>query len=257
MGRVGEGIAEIGAGLRIAEWRGIRSLLPNGYVVMALGAFRRADMRTCLHYVDKLAREALLGYFGQAAGAWVTALDTEARSGVECAAGLIDGIVMNPVVLRQLLVSEPAAASWLVRAAGKLGARDVGKALVSAASAASAGHSRLSVVRASALHAAGLLEEDAGKLREASALHPDRWCGASAREDLAGLAAKRGSEHGDAHFTCRAGGQLESNAMRLRDASDSRSTDNGSPRPPRGAGGQDESRLHPHRLGVNGVGGAG
>ncbi|MEV7091739.1 LuxR C-terminal-related transcriptional regulator [Amycolatopsis sp. NPDC051045] len=198
MGRVDEGIAEIGVGLRIAERCGIRALLPNGYVVMALGALRRADMRTCLHYVDKLTREALLGYFGQAAGAWVTALAMEARSGVECAAGLIDGIVMNPVVLRQLLVSEPAAASWLVRAAGKLGARDVGKVLVSAASAASASHSRLSVVRASALHAAGLLEEDAGKLCEASALHPDRWCGASARENLADLLAKRGSEQGDA-----------------------------------------------------------
>jgi DNA-binding CsgD family transcriptional regulator len=198
MGRVDEGIAEISVGLRIAERCGVRSLLPNGYVVMALGALRRADMRTCLHYVDKLTGEALLGYFGQAAGAWVTALAAEARSGVGSVAGLIAGIVTNPVVLRQLLVSEPAAASWLVRACDMLGANDLAEMSVIAASAASAEHSRISVIRGSALHAAGLLEKDSDKLREAADLYPDRWCAASAREDLAGLLAERRSERDNA-----------------------------------------------------------
>ncbi len=193
-GRVDDGLAEVGAGLRIAERSNARSLLPTGYVVMALGALRRADMRACLHFVDKLTGEALLGYFGQAAGAWVTAQAAEARSGVESAAGLIAGIVTNPFVLRQLLVSEPAAASWLVRVSGKLGACDLANATVTAASAASAEHSRFGVMRASALHGAGLLEGDSGKLLEAANLYPDRWCGASAREDLAGLLAARRSD---------------------------------------------------------------
>jgi DNA-binding CsgD family transcriptional regulator len=198
MGRSDEGIAETQLGLRLAERCGARSVLPNAYVVMALGALRRADMRTCLHYVDKLTAEALLGYFGQAAGAWVTAQAMEARSGVESAAGLIDGIVTNPVVLRQLLVSEPGAASWLVRACGKLGAQDLAEMLVEAASAAYVQHSRLSVVRGSALHAAGLVERNVGKLREAANIYPDRWCEASAREDMAGLLAERSSERGNA-----------------------------------------------------------
>ncbi len=200
LGRVDAGIAEIDRGLRIAERCGIRSLRPPSYVVMALGALRRADMRACLHFVDKLADEALLGYFGQAAGAWVTAQAAEARGGVGSAAGLIAGIVTNPVVLRQLLVSAPAAASWLVRAAGKLGAHDLAKMVVSAATVTSAKHPRFSVIRGAALHAAGLLERDSGKLHEAADLYPDRWCGASAREDMADLLAERCSERDEA--TC-------------------------------------------------------
>ncbi|SCG46200.1 regulatory protein, luxR family [Micromonospora halophytica] len=198
MGRVDEGLAEVSAGLRIAECCDARSLLPTGYVVMALAALRRADMRTCLQYVDKLTGEALLGYFGQAAGAWVTAQAAEARGGVDRAAGLIAGIVTNQLVLRQLLVSGPAAASWLVRAARKLGAHDLAAATVTAASAASAEQPGFSVMRGAALHAAGLLEDDPGKLTEAANIYPDRWCGASAREDLAGLLAKRRSERKNA-----------------------------------------------------------
>ncbi|WP_320065656.1 helix-turn-helix transcriptional regulator [Micromonospora sp. RTGN7] len=194
MGRVDEGLAEVDAGLRIAERCHVRSLLPTGYVVLALGALRRADMRACQHFVDKLTGEALLGYFGQAAGAWVTAQAAEARGGVERAADLITGIVTNSRVLRQLLVSEPAAASWLVRASGALGAHDLTNAVVTAAAAAAATHPRLGVIRAAALHAAGLLEKDSSTLLEAANTYPDLWCGASAREDLAGVLAKRRSE---------------------------------------------------------------
>jgi DNA-binding CsgD family transcriptional regulator/tetratricopeptide (TPR) repeat protein len=198
-GRVDEGLAEVAEGLRIAEQRDCaRSLLPTGYVVLALGALRRADMRSCLQYVDKLTGEALLGYFGQAAGAWVTAQALAARGGTESAADLVAGIVTSPVVLGQLLVSEPAAASWLVRACGELGARDHAEAAVAAARATSAAQPRFEVLRASALHAAGLLEGDSGRLLEAAELYPDRWCAASAREDLAGVLSARRSERDDA-----------------------------------------------------------
>ncbi|MDM4723036.1 LuxR C-terminal-related transcriptional regulator [Micromonospora sp. WMMA1363] len=193
-GCVDDGLADVNAGLRAAERCEARLLLPTGYVVLALAAFRRADMRTCLHFVDKLTGEALLGYFGQAAGAWVTAQVAEARGGTDRAAGLIAGIVSDRLVLRQLLVSEPAAASWLVRASCKLGARDLAEAAVTAAATASAEHPGFRVIRGAALHAAGLLEEDSGKLLEAANTYPDRWCGASAREDMAGLLAERRSE---------------------------------------------------------------
>jgi DNA-binding CsgD family transcriptional regulator len=186
-GRVEDGLAEVTMGLRLAERYGVRTLRPTGYVMMALGALRRADMRGCLHFVDKLAGEALLGYFGQASGAWVTAQAAEARSGVDSAAGLIAGILTNPAILRQLLVSEPAAASWLVRACGKLGAHDLAQAAVRAATTASTEQPGFKVLRASALHAAGLLEDDGAKLLEAANLYPDQWCAASAREDMAGL----------------------------------------------------------------------
>ena len=191
VGRVDDGVAEVATGLRLAERCGARSLRPTGYVVLALGALRRADMRSCQHYVDKLTGEALLGYFGQAAGAWVTAQTAEARGGVAGAAGLVAGIVTKPVVLRQLLVSEPAAASWLVRACGKLGADDLATAAAAGAITTAAEQPRFAVLRASALHAAGLREGAVDKLAEAAGLYPDRWCRASAQEDLAGLLAKR------------------------------------------------------------------
>ncbi len=197
MGRVDDGLAEVAAGLRIAERGGVRAMLPTGYVAMALSALRRADMPVCLHFADKLAREALLGHFGQSAGAWVIAQVAEMRGGVGSAAGLIVGIVTNPVVLRQLLVSEPAAASWLVRAAGKLGACDLAEVVVATAFDISAKATRFPVTRAAALHSAGLREGDFAKLSEAGRLYPDRWCGASAREDLAGLSAARRSERAD------------------------------------------------------------
>jgi DNA-binding CsgD family transcriptional regulator len=194
MGRVDEGLAEVNAGLRLAERCGARALLPTGYVVMVLGALRRADMRACLHFVDKLTGEALLGYFGQAAGAWVTAQAAEARSGVGSAAGLLAGIVTNPSVLRQLLVSEPAAASWLVRTAVKLGAHDLARDAVTTAAAVAAEHPRFSVIRGASLHAAGLLAGDHATLLDAANLYSDRWCAASAREDMAGLLATQRSE---------------------------------------------------------------
>ncbi len=193
MGNVEDAIAETDEGLRIAERCGVRSMRPPSYVVMALGALRRADMRACLHFVDKLADEALLGY-GHAAGAWVTAHALEARSGVATAAGLVAGIVTDPVVLRQLLVSEPAATSWLVRTSLKLGEHELARTSVDAASDASAKHPHFSVIRASALHAEGLFDGDAATLHEAADLYPDRWCAASAREDMADLLAKRHSE---------------------------------------------------------------
>ncbi|MDQ7802162.1 helix-turn-helix transcriptional regulator [Amycolatopsis sp. A133] len=194
MGSVDDAMDEISTGLRIAERCGDRSLRPPSYVVLALGALRRADMRACRHFVDKLSDEALLGYFGQAPGAWVAAQAVEARSGVDSAASLIAGIVTNPVVLRQLLVSEPAAASWLVRACVKLGAHDLAKVSAEESAAMAAEQPEFSVIRGSALHAAGLLEQDAAKLHEAADIHPDRWCAASAREDLASLLAVRCSE---------------------------------------------------------------
>jgi DNA-binding CsgD family transcriptional regulator len=194
MGRVEDGLAEVKAGLQVAERCGARALLPMGYVVMVLGALRRADMRTCQSFVDKLTAEALLGYFGQASGAWVAAQSAEARGGVDSAADLIAGILTNPGVLRQLLVSEPAAASWLVRAAGTLGAHDLANEAVTAAAAAAAENPRFTVVRGAAAHAAGLSNGDPDKLLEAANLYPDRWCAASAREDMAGLLAKRRSE---------------------------------------------------------------
>lgn len=196
-GHVDDAIAETETGLRMAERSDLRFLRAPCYTVMALGALRRADMRVCLEYVDRLAVEAQLG-FGQAAGAWVTAQAMEARSGVTSAADLVSGIVTSPFVLRQLLVSEPAAASWLVRASGKLGDPDLSKLSVEAASAASDEHPRFNVIKGAALHATGLLEGDAGKLREAADLYPDRWCGASALEDLASLLTKRHSEKEEA-----------------------------------------------------------
>ncbi|HEX6359336.1 helix-turn-helix transcriptional regulator [Actinophytocola sp.] len=194
MGQVDDGLADVNTGLCIAERCGDRSSRPAGYVVMALGALRRADMRTCLHFVDKLTGEALLGYFGQAAGAWMTAQVAEVRTGVDSVADLIAGMITNPLVLRQLLVSQPAAASWLVRAAGKLGADDLANVVVSAVCVASAEQPRFDVIRASAAHAAGLLERDASKLCEAASHHPDGWCAASAWEDLADLLATRQRE---------------------------------------------------------------
>jgi DNA-binding CsgD family transcriptional regulator len=195
-GHAEEGLAEVSTGLRIAERHGVRSLRPTGYVVLALAALRRADMRACLAFVDKLAGEALLGYFGQAAGAWVTAQATEARSGVDSAAGLIAGIVTSPLVLRQLLVSEPGAASWLVRACGMLGAHELATTAAAVAASVAAAHPRFTVLRAAALHATGLIEGDVATLLEAANLYPDQWCAASAREDLAGVLAKRPTERG-------------------------------------------------------------
>nr|AXL05593.1 regulatory protein, luxR family [uncultured bacterium] len=198
MGRVEDGLAEVRAGLELAERYGVRSLLPTGYVVMALSALRRADMRTCLQFLDKLTGEALLGYFGQAAGAWVSALAAEARGGVASAAGLVAGIITNPLVLRQLLVSEPAAVSWLVRVCGKLGAVDLAEEAVRAAAITAADHPRIGVIRASASHAAGLLAGDLDMVGVAANLYPDQWCVASAQEDLADMLAKRHGERENA-----------------------------------------------------------
>lgn len=122
----------------------------------------------------------------------------EARSGVSTAASLITGIVRNPRVLHQLLVSEPAGAPWLVRASGKLGAEDLARNAAAAATAVSANHPQYSVLRTSAAHATGLLEEDPAKLNAAARLSPEPWCRASAREGMARSLARRRSDRNTA-----------------------------------------------------------
>jgi DNA-binding CsgD family transcriptional regulator len=94
---------------------------------------------------------------------------------------------------RFLLACEPTGASWLVRTA--LAAGDPQRARTVALTAADIARSspELDVAAASAAHAGGLLNRDAGRLEQAASGHRDPWARASAAEDLGTLLAATGS----------------------------------------------------------------
>jgi DNA-binding CsgD family transcriptional regulator len=94
--------------------------------------------------------------------------------------------------LRRLLLERPSSAGWLVRLALEAGERASAQRIVAAASDLSAENVGLASVRATAMHASGLLEGDAAALENAAELHVHPWARAWACEDAAIVLADTG-----------------------------------------------------------------
>nr|ADM46353.1 transcriptional regulator [Streptomyces sp. CS] len=199
-GRLTEAVAAADAGLRLAAQTGNRGLLPRGHVVMAVCSVRSLDLTTGLLYANRLRDAALLGQENLIPGqcVWVAAQALEARDGVESVAHLLKGILHHDVLTRELLVSQPAAAPWLVRAGQRLGDTDLAECAVRAMHRLALMNRSFRSVRAAAEHATGLYAGDADALEAASERHLDPWARASALEDASRVRSARVAERGQA-----------------------------------------------------------
>ncbi|WP_405854133.1 LuxR C-terminal-related transcriptional regulator [Streptomyces sp. NBC_01515] len=188
------------AGLRLAQQTGHRRSVPIGNLVMAVSATRRLDPNVGLLYANRLRDNALFGHSVLMAGqcAWAVAQALEARDGTASIAGLLVDLVHDRAMTQELLVSQPAAAAWLVRAAQQLGDESIAARIVSLAGELGARNRTFRTIQASAAHAKGLHERNAAALDRASALHLDTWARASALEDASAVRFTRRSEHDQA-----------------------------------------------------------
>ncbi|KPI30284.1 transcriptional regulator, LuxR family [Actinobacteria bacterium OK074] len=187
----------------LASGRGnVSRVQPVAHCILALGSLRRVDVRTGVHFANRLGGHALLGESDHMAGrcAWAVAQLYEADGGPGAAAHLIRGIVDNPALSHEVLTTEPAAAAWLVRVLRRLGDEERAEALAVETERVLMGRggSPFLVHRASALHTTGVFEGDPVKLLHAVEIYPDIWAGASAREDLGELLLKRDSHRAEA-----------------------------------------------------------
>jgi len=168
--------------------------LSFGRLVLATAAFRKGDLRAASRYEEELREELLLGRLPWAYGSmlWLHLQLTEARYGAERAAVLVRQVVFSSPARTQLLLSEPAAGAWLVRAALTLGHRADAEAVVAVARRLADGAPGHPSLRAAACHARGVLDGVRADLRHAAKRHLDPWARASALEDLA---ASRAAQH--------------------------------------------------------------
>ncbi|MEU2062760.1 LuxR C-terminal-related transcriptional regulator [Streptomyces sp. NPDC013455] len=195
-GRLTEATTTAEAGLRLAGQAGSRGLPPRGHVVLAVCSVRSLDLTTGLLYANRLRDAGLLGQENLMPGqcVWAAAQALEARDGLESVAHLLKGIIHDEVLARDLLVSQPAAASWLVRAGQRLGDEDLAERTVRTMRQLADDNPEFRSIQAAAEHAAGLYERDADALEAASERHLDPWARASALEDASRMRAARDDE---------------------------------------------------------------
>ena len=190
-GHLDDAVTAARDGLKLAERAAVRTLLPLGHIVLAQSALRQGDMSTVGTYANHLKDDALLGHtrFMPGRCSWTITQLSEARDGTASVAHLIQRITTDDALLLELLVADPAAAPWLVRAAQKLDARDLAAGVVFRAHGLAVCNPQFPLLYASALHAAGLFDDSAERLLAAEELHQDTWAKASAGEDAAMLLA--------------------------------------------------------------------
>ncbi|NUP49469.1 MAG: hypothetical protein HOW97_19505 [Catenulispora sp.] len=195
-GRFDTATALAAAGLREAEEVGLKSWTPLGNFVIALAAVRQGDLATALRYAQRMEEDAVFGRKmlppGQAA--WAILQISEAEQGSEKVAARAAELLDSGYVTRQLLISEPAAAPWLVRLMLKSGQRGLAQEGVRAARRLAAVNPGVRSTAAAALHALALYEADLEKLAGAAELHVDWWARASAVEDAGAVLAARSGE---------------------------------------------------------------
>jgi DNA-binding CsgD family transcriptional regulator len=186
-GDVGGAMAKAELGAKLAERVGVPVLLPNLHVALAVSAVRRSDLTEGLYYARLLGDDALLGRTVYASGqcAWAAAQVMEADQGPEGITHLVESLITDDRLNRELLIAQPAAAAWLVRVARALGEESLARAAAERAGALARQVGGYRVIQAAALHAEALFDQDADKLQQATDLQLDRWASASAAEDKA------------------------------------------------------------------------
>jgi DNA-binding CsgD family transcriptional regulator len=152
---------------------------------------------------------------------WIHLRVAEAARGPREVVGVTAALIDSLVVDKRLLLEEPGAAAWLVRAAIASGDHERGQSVVRLAVGIVEENPRHAAVRAGAEHARALIEEQAESLAVVAKLHSQPWLRASAAED-AGVAfeAQDDKEQATAQFELALAGLAamgaERDAARLR-----------------------------------------
>ncbi|WP_225829848.1 helix-turn-helix transcriptional regulator [Streptomyces sp. NK08204] len=180
------------AGLGEAERSGLKAWTPLGHFVLVQSALRQGHLSTAVRYAQKLKEDTIFQremlHAGQAA--WAVIQIAEAEKGRQHAVPLGAELLAADAAVRQLSIAEPAALPWLVRLMMNCGRKQLAAHGVHVCRQLASRNPHFSSVQAAAAHAAGLHDEDLGKLRLAAESHVDPWARASANEDIAVILAR-------------------------------------------------------------------
>lgn len=180
------------AGLGEAKRSGLKAWTPLGHFVLAQSALRQGHLSTAVRYAQKLKEDTVFQremlHVGQAA--WAVIQIAEAKKGRRNAVPLGAELLAADAAVRQLSIAEPAALPWLVRLMMSCGRKQLAAHGVRICQQLAAENPHFSSLQAAAAHAAGLHDEDLGKLRLAAESHVDPWAKASANEDIAVMLAR-------------------------------------------------------------------
>lgn len=191
-GDLTEAAAQAEIGLGLAGEIGLTGWTPLGNLILATTALRRGELATTIHYTNQLKEDAVFGreMLPVSQSAWIVIQVTEAEKGREQAAVLAGELLGSEAATRSLLTEDPAAIPWLVRLMVSEQRHELAGHGVRAADRLAAENPEVLAIGCAALHGAGLLERDLGKLRRAAERHTDPWARASAFEDIGVLLAE-------------------------------------------------------------------
>ena len=178
----------------------LRKWAPLGHFVLALTALRLGNLAAAVRYARLLEEDSVFSreMFPPGQAAWAIVQVTEAEAGAEKTLPLVAEMLASPSIVRELLVSQPAAVPWLVRFVVRWRQRGLASEAVSLARTVVVENAGLRSVKAAALHCEALYNSDLGQLRAVAEMHLDRWAQASAIEDVGILLAEQESHFQEA-----------------------------------------------------------
>ena len=216
LGRMDDARAHAQTALDIADMFGTRPHSSLAHSVLSVIALRQGDLRTAglharnrpdvTHYADAYARTETLLAQAQFA---------EAAVGPETAIKALGGIYAGLPAHRHVLIGEPTASAWLVRAALAAGRHELATGVARVADELARDKPAFDVITVAAAHCGGIVGQDPVRLAHAAATHPDPWARASASEDLGTvLAATTNPDDAVAHLDDALGGYGDVGAAR-------------------------------------------
>ncbi|MEU9918892.1 helix-turn-helix transcriptional regulator [Streptomyces sp. NPDC051001] len=170
------------------------------HLILALIALRRAEVNTASSHMQMITDDAFMGRLTLLAGqcAWVNLRIREAQRGAEDVAPVIEELVDFGPVSRSVLLSQSAAAPWIVRLALKFDQKRTAHKAVQLARKLAEMNPQHHALAASALHAQSLFERNLVDLRVAAKTQAHPWAQASTIEDIGKFLARERSQQDQA-----------------------------------------------------------
>lgn len=163
-----------------------RLLVPLARSVLARLALLSGDLRAAERHVRRYREElaAEPGHPDSPQYDFTELLLVAARDGLDCAGKLLGGPMAGLLRRVRLIVQEPAAPAWFVRAAQAAGDPQMAALAVAAAESLAAANPDFPTVATAALHARSVQSGTLAGAAHAAVEHRDQWARDLAREDL-------------------------------------------------------------------------
>jgi DNA-binding CsgD family transcriptional regulator/tetratricopeptide (TPR) repeat protein len=203
-GQWADGAAAGHDALDIAERTGAHGYAATARSVLAMIELRRGDIVAAAQHLacrpaagDHIGCRAVAGpqfadVYARPEATLAEAQICEARDGAAAALGPLRQLCADLEARPGLLLGDPAAAPWLVRTALAAGETELAASVITVAETLATANPGFPALAAAAVHSRGLASQDAGRMAEAAARHPDPWARASTAEDLGVLHGGRG-----------------------------------------------------------------